>query len=52
MVSLLDRLNGIKQMSAELIQQLYNIVTDKTFKRGEFLSKAGEVCRNIWMGGP
>jgi len=29
MVSLIDRLNRIAQMSPELIQQLYNIVTDK-----------------------
>jgi signal-transduction protein with cAMP-binding, CBS, and nucleotidyltransferase domain len=49
MVSLIDRLNGIAQMSAELIQQLYNIVTDKAFKRGQFLLKAGEVCRNIYF---
>jgi CRP/FNR family transcriptional regulator, anaerobic regulatory protein len=49
MVSLIARLNGIAQMSAELIQQLYNIVTDKAFKRGQFLLKAGEVCRNIYF---
>jgi signal-transduction protein with cAMP-binding, CBS, and nucleotidyltransferase domain len=49
MVSLIARLNGIAKMSAELIQQLYNIVTDKAFKRGHFLLKAGEVCRNIYF---
>jgi len=49
MVSLIDRLNGIAQMSAELTQQLYNIVTDKAFKRGQFLLKGGEVCRNIYF---
>ena len=49
MVTLIARLNGIARMSAELIQQLYNIVTDKAFKKGHILLKAGEICRNIYF---
>lgn len=48
MVTLIDTLNGIKKMSDELIQQLYNIVTDKLFKKGDFMLRAGEVCQNIY----
>jgi hypothetical protein len=49
MTTLIHRLNRIAPMSTELIQQLYNIVTDKTFKKGEFLLTAGELCRNIYF---
>ena len=49
MEKLIDRLRRIAPVSGELIQYLYNIVTDKFFKRGQFITRAGEICQKIFF---
>lgn len=45
---LIVSLSDYKQLSTALQQQLYHVVTDETYKRGDFLLKAGQIDRMIW----
>jgi CRP-like cAMP-binding protein len=48
-MEIINILNGINPMSPELIDQLSDNLKTTTLKTGEYLLRAGEVCRNVYF---
>jgi CRP-like cAMP-binding protein len=50
MISYVDRINiYIKSLDNETLTALHNISSDKKYKKGEFLLRQNEICRNSFL---